>query len=77
MSPDKNKRKRVPWYILPFWWIWQLLASIVSMTGRLIAIILGLLLMAVGVLVSVTIVGLIIGIPLILFGVLLVIRGLF
>lgn len=77
MSHDKKWRRRIPWYILPFWWIWQLLALIVGMTGRLVAIILGLLFMIAGVIVSVTIVGLVVGIPLILFGVLLIIRGLF
>ncbi|MBN1535125.1 MAG: hypothetical protein JW908_00230 [Anaerolineales bacterium] len=77
MSSNKKKTRRVPWYLLPFWWIWELLAMIVGMTGRLLAIILGLILMIAGVLVSVTIVGLIIGIPLILFGVMLIIRGLF
>lgn len=77
MSFDKKMRKRIPWYVLPFWWIWQLLALIVGMTGRLVAILLGLLLMIAGVLVSVTIIGLVVGIPLILFGVLLIIRGLF
>jgi hypothetical protein len=77
MHPEVKRRRRIPWYVLPFWWIWQLLALIVGMTGRLVAILLGLVLMIAGVLVSVTIVGLIVGIPLILFGVLLIIRGLF
>ncbi len=77
MHSEVKRRRRIPWYLLPFWWIWELLALIVGMTGRLVAIILGLVLMIAGVLVSVTIVGLIIGIPLILFGVLLIIRGLF
>ncbi len=47
------------------------------MTGRLVAAILGLVLMIVGVLVSFTIIGLIIGIPLIIFGFLLIVRGFF
>ena len=76
MTNDRKKR-HIPWYLLPFWWIWQLLALIVGMTGRLVAVLLGLVLMIAGVLVSVTVVGLIIGIPLIFVGVLLVIRGLF
>jgi hypothetical protein len=42
-----------------------------------VAAVLGLVLMVVGVIISLTIVGLIIGIPLILFGFLLVVRGFF
>ncbi|NMC13608.1 MAG: hypothetical protein GYA34_12095 [Chloroflexi bacterium] len=77
MSIHIKKRRRIPWYLLPFWWLWQFLAMIVGMTGRLVAILLGLLFMIAGVLVSVTIVGLVVGIPLILLGVMLIIRGLF
>jgi hypothetical protein len=72
-----NETKHVPWYLLPFWAIWRLVAMIVGMTGRLLAVILGFLLMLLGVLVSLTVVGLIIGVPMILLGVLLVVRGLF
>jgi hypothetical protein len=75
MGNVRKTKRRIPWYLLPFWWIWELLALIVRMTGRLVAVILGLVLMIAGVLVSVTVVGLII--PLIFVGVLLVIRGLF
>lgn len=77
MGNVRKTKRRIPWYLLPFWWIWELLALIVRMTGRLVAVILGLVLMIAGVLVSVTVVGLIIGIPLIFVGVLLVIHGLF
>jgi hypothetical protein len=61
----------------PFWAIWRLLAWIVGLTGRLIAAVLGLVLMIAGLMISFTIVGLPIGIPLILFGFLLMIRGFF
>lgn len=47
------------------------------MTGRFVAIIIGILLMAGGVLISLTVVGAVVGIPLALFGLLLVLRGLF
>ena len=68
---------RTPWILWPFVALWRFIALIIEMTGRLVAAILGLVLMIVGVLVSFTVVGLIIGIPLILFGFLLVIRGFF
>jgi hypothetical protein len=77
MSNLEENRKRVPWFVWPFWVIWRLVVTIVELTGRLVAVILGLVLMIVGVIVSLTIVGLIIGVPLFLFGMLLVFRGLF
>ena len=71
------KEKQVPWILWPFWAIWRLIALIVSLTGRLLAVILGLLIAIVGVILTVTVILAPIGIPLILFGGLLVIRGLF
>jgi hypothetical protein len=61
----------------PFWAIWRLVAVIIELTGRLVAAILGLVLMIVGVILTVTIIGAIVGIPLIIFGFLLIIRGFF
>ena len=70
-------RRPVPLLLWPFWAIWRLLALIVGLTGRLVAVILGIVFLIVGVLVSVTVVGAIIGIPLALLGFLLLLRGLF
>jgi uncharacterized membrane protein HdeD (DUF308 family) len=53
------------------------LATIVELTGRFIAIVLGLVLMLAGFLVSLTIIGAIVGIPLIIIGFMLAIRGIF
>ena len=69
--------KRTPWYLWPFVAIWKLLAVIVEMTGRLVAMILGIVLMIVGALVSLTIVGAIVGIPLAIVGLLLFLKGIF
>lgn len=74
---NTSDSQKVPWYLWPFWAIWRLVATVVNLTGRLLAVILGFALMIAGVLLSITVIGAIIGIPLILFGVLLVIRGLF
>jgi hypothetical protein len=60
----------------PFVALWRLVAGLITITGRFVAIILGVVFMIVGVLLSLTIVGAILGIPLGLFGLLLVIRGL-
>lgn len=68
--------KKTPWILWPFVAIWNLVAAIIKLTGRLIAVILGLVLIIVGVVLSLTVVGAIIGIPLAGFGVLLMVRGL-
>ncbi len=73
MSADK---KRVPFYLWPFVAIWNLVVGIVSITGRLVAVVIGLILLIVGVILTATIVGAIIGIPLALLGILMMVRGL-
>ena len=70
-------KKHIPWYLWPFWAIWKLVIGIVAGTGRLVAVILGLVFLIVGVLLTVTIVAAIVGIPFIIFGLLLIVRGLF
>lgn len=61
----------------PFKLVWNLLAAILNLTGRLVAILIGLMLVLVGVSLSATIIGAIIGIPMIVFGAALILRGLF
>lgn len=73
----KAESKSVPWYLWPFWAIWRLLTIVVELTGRLIAVIIGLVFMIIGTLTSLTVIGAVIGIPLIIIGFLLVLRGLF
>ena len=68
--------KKSPWLLRPFIWLWNLIAYIVTLTGRLVAVILRIVFMLVGVLLTVTVVGAIVGIPFIIIGVLLVVRGL-
>ena len=69
--------KRTPWFLWPFVALWRLLAGIVEVTGRLVAVILGAVLMIVGALVSLTVVGAVVGVPLAILGFLLILRGLF
>ena len=68
--------KKTPWFLWPFAAIWNLVAWIVGLTGRMIAVVLGLVFLIVGALLTITVVGAILGIPMIIFGLLLVIRGL-
>jgi hypothetical protein len=74
MSVDK---KKTHWLLWPFMAIWRLLTLILEITGRLVAVILGIVLMIVGVVVTATVIGAIVGVPLVVFGFLLVMRGLF
>jgi hypothetical protein len=74
---QSQSRARVPWFLWPFWALWRLVAGIVLVSGRLLAVILGAVLMLAGFLISLTVIGAIIGIPLAILGFLLVIRGLF
>ena len=63
------------------WWpvvaLWRLVTTILELTGRFVAMVLGLVLMLAGALVSLTIVGAIVGIPLFIIGFMLVLRGIF
>jgi hypothetical protein len=70
-------KNHIPWYLWPFAAIWKLLAVIVELTGRFVAMVLGVVLILVGVIVSLTIVGAIIGVPLAIIGLLLLFRGMF
>jgi len=65
------------WALWPVTYLWRLLATIVEMTGRFVAILLGIILMVVGLVCNLTIVGAIVGIPFFLVGLLLLIRGIF
>ena len=68
---------RTPWILWPFVALWRLIAMIVEFTGRIVAVVLGAVLMIVGIIVSLTVIGAIVGIPLAILGLLLVLRGLF
>ena len=70
-------RRQDSWILWPFKALWYLIAWIVGLTGRLVAVVIGAVLMIVGGVVSLTIVGAIIGIPLAVVGLLIVLRGLF
>jgi hypothetical protein len=72
-----TETKKVPWLLWPFWLIWKLVVGIIEFTGRILGAVIGLVLMIVGVVVSLTIVGLVVGVPLLIFGFLLVVRSLF
>jgi len=69
--------RHIPWYLWPFAAIWKLLAVIVELTGRLVAMILGIVLMIAGGIISLTVIGAIVGIPLAIVGLMLFLKGMF
>lgn len=72
-----QEKKHVPWFLWPFKAIWDLLTFILGLTGRLVAAVVGLVLMIVGIVLTVTVIASFIGIPLIILGFLLMIRSIF
>jgi hypothetical protein len=75
---EYNRHPRpIPLLLWPFWAIWKFVALIVVLTGRLVAVAVGVALLIAGVAVSVTVIGAIVGVPLAILGFLLIMRGLF
>ncbi len=69
--------RRVPLLLWPFYALMQLVIWILKMTGRLLGFILGVVLIVVGVLLSMTLIGAIFGVPLAILGVMLAFKSLF
>lgn len=69
--------KETPWFLWPFEMVWKLLAFVLKITGRLLAGILGVGLMAAGITAWMTVIGAPVGIPLAILGFLLIIRSIF
>ena len=71
------EKKKIHWALWPFWALWKLIEGIVLATGRLVAVVLGLVFLIVGFVLTLTVIGAIVGIPFVIFGLLLTVRGLF
>lgn len=76
MTKD-NEKTCVPLLLWPFYAVWRLLTFILAMTGRLVGVVLGLVLLIVGLIVSLTVIGAVVGVPLMIVGLLLIVRCLF
>jgi len=68
---------RTPWILWPFKLLADILTAILTMTGRLVACIIGLVLTIIGVILIFTVIAAPVGIPLVLVGVLLLVRSIF
>lgn len=74
---NDSTAKHIPWLLWPFYALWRVLTFILGLIGRLLSALLGIGLMAVGVSITLSVVGAPIGIPLAALGFLLLIRALF
>jgi len=72
-----SANKTTPWFLWPFVVVWDLLALVLKITGRILAAILGLVLMVVGIALTMTGAGVPVGIPFAILGFLLMIRSIF
>jgi hypothetical protein len=68
---------KAPWFLWPLTIVWDVATSILVLVGRIICAALGLALMAVGVMLTMTMVGAWVGVPLATLGMLLMVRALF
>ena len=69
--------RRVPLLLWPFYAVWRLLTFVLALTGRLVAFVLGTVLLISGALVTATVVGAPLGVVLAGIGVLLLLRSIF
>lgn len=70
-------KKHVAWFFGPFHALGRLVTGILALTGRMLLVILGVVLVTVGIILSLTVAGTLIGIPLAITGFLCLGRGLF
>lgn len=70
-------KKTGSWLLWPFLGVWNLLALVLNITGRVLAGVLGVGLMIVGIALTLTVAGAPAGIPLAIVGLLLIIRSIF
>ena len=73
----RTARESAPWIFWPIAAVWDLLAFVLRLTGRLVSGVLGLLFLLGGALLSFTIVGAPIGVPFAVVGLLLLVRAIF
>jgi len=77
MAHSTRARESAPWIFWPVAALWDLLAFVLRLTGRVLGVILGFVLMAVGILLTFTVVGAPLGIPLAILGFLVLLRSVF
>ena len=76
MSANEKHRK-TPWVLLPFLMVWNLATWALRIAGRLVIALSGIIAMALGISLTLTVIGAVVGVPLIVFGFLLMLRSIF
>lgn len=72
-----SERRKTSILFFPFVVVWALFSFLMKLTGRLLAVIIGFVFVVVGIILTVTLFAAPIGIPLIIFGILLMLRSVF
>ena len=73
----ETRDRRVPPLLWPFYAVWRLLGLVLELTGRLLCAVLGLVLLAAGSAMVLTLVAAPFGVPIAALGFLLLVRALF
>lgn len=74
---SRSARSSTPWIFWPVAAAWDLIAFVLRLTGRLVGFTVGLILVAVGGVLTLTVILLPIGLPLLVVGFLLMVRSVF
>jgi len=72
-----NEKHQTPWVLLPFLTVWNLATWALRIAGRLVIALSGIIAMALGIGLTLTVIGAVVGVPLIVFGFLLMLRSIF
>lgn len=72
-----HSSKSTPILLVPFVLVWRLLGFFIRLSSRIVAALLGLVLMVAGVALTMSVIAAAVGIPLSVFGLLLLVRALF
>jgi len=70
-------KRKIPLLLWPVVLLWRLATFVATLTGIVMALMLGFVLMVIGLALTSSLVGGVIGIPMFLFGLLLLVRGLY
>ncbi len=73
---SRLRHLKLGWLIPPLLLFWKLIGAVVALTGRKLAMVIGVVLVVLGFAFSLTIIGAVIGIPMMLIGVILLVRAL-
>ena len=73
----QGSNTHTPWLLWPLRAIFELIEWILAATGRMLAAVIGLAILIVGCILTLTIIAAPVGVPMIIFGFLLIVRGIF